>query len=146
MATALSILISDTNGCVIPKARARCRIRSTSAKLPRNHSVFATCFADPIESLQPDGFGMRDAAHFHRPITRKIGPRNNSPATGKRPKMGLQRIALNASLSWHRPFLHSLLLFLAFTARPEKTAGLCRIQPVAQNTQSRAKQEVERSN
>src|SRR5215472_6187304 len=36
MATALSILISATNGCVIPKTRARCDIRSTSAKLPRN--------------------------------------------------------------------------------------------------------------
>ena len=36
MATALSIVISDTHGCVIPKTRARCGIRSTSAKLPRN--------------------------------------------------------------------------------------------------------------
>jgi hypothetical protein len=48
---------------------------------------------------------------------------------GKCPKIELQRIALNASLSWHRPFLHSLLLFLALTARLEKTQYYAEYNP-----------------
>ena len=45
MATPLSSPISNTRGCLIfPKTRARCDIRPTSAKLPRNHSEFLDRF------------------------------------------------------------------------------------------------------
>src|SRR5438270_7904007 len=49
----------------------------------------------------------------------------------KRLQMGLQRVALKALSCSQRIFLHWSPPFPGFTARSEKTAGLCRMQFVS---------------
>ena len=71
MATSLSILISDTSGCVIFRRLSNSAIRSTLRRLPirLDHLVLAFLvaarFADPIVSLQPYQFA-RDTFRFRR--------------------------------------------------------------------------------
>ncbi len=58
------------------KTLDRCDIRSKSAKLPRNHSVFLRRhFVAPIASRPPGAFRKRDPADFRRAITGKIARR-----------------------------------------------------------------------
>ena len=58
------------------KTLDRCDIRSNSARLPTNHSVFLRRhFVARIASRPPGAFRKRDAPHFRRAITGKIVPR-----------------------------------------------------------------------
>ena len=75
------------------KTLDRCDIRSNSARLPRNHSVFLRRhFAAPINSLFTAHlvrFGSETQLTFAARLTAKSSPYNNSPDRG----VGLQTAA-----------------------------------------------------
>ena len=58
------------------KTLDRCDIRSNSARLPRNHSVFLRRhFVARIASRPQGAFRKRDTPHFRSAINGKIAPR-----------------------------------------------------------------------